>query len=131
VPLIAEYDALRFIFSGFTVDLVRGHTSPAWVKEHFAQLSVRLGYTIVPPEQAVNLLGNVELSRDTTKAIALLQMNADNYPKSSHAWDMLGTAWQARGDSKKSIAAYEKSLALDPKNKHATDMIAKERAKAP
>lgn len=131
VPLIAEYDALRFIFAGYGVDLLKDHTSPAWVKEHFAQVSARLAYPMVPPEQTVNLLGNVELGRDTTKAIALLQMNADNYPRSFHAWDALGAAWQTRGDSKKAIAAFQKSLELNPKNQHATDMIAKEQSKTP
>ena len=52
-----------------------------------------------------DILGHIELSRDTTKAIDLFQMNAELYPKSPHVYDALGEAWMAKGDTKKAIAA--------------------------
>jgi uncharacterized protein len=129
VPLMAEYDALRFIFSQYKVDLGKSLDRPASLTEHFRSLSASFGSPMLPPEELVDLLGHIELARDTTKAIELFQMNADNYPKSWHAWSALGDGWKARGDSKKAMASWEKSLALNANDKHAAEMIRK--AKAP
>ena len=125
VPLIAEYDALRFIFAGYNADLFKALERPAFIEDHFAKVSAMLGYTALPPEGMVDILGHIELSRDTTKAIDLFQMNAELYPKSPHVYDALGEAWMAKGDTKKAIAAYERSVALNPNNQHAKDMIKK------
>jgi len=125
VPLMAEYDALRFIFASYNVQLARGLARPGWLAEHFNGLSATFGYPVSPPEDLVDYLGHAELPRDATKAIELFQMNADNYPRSWHAWSALGDAWQARGDSKKAVAAWERSLALNVRDTHAADMIRK------
>jgi predicted alpha/beta superfamily hydrolase len=125
VPLIAEYDALRFIFSRFSVDIVAVMQHPAALKEHFAGLSSSFGYAMLPPESVVNLLGYGMLANDTTKALEFFQMNADLYPTSYNAWHALGDGWAATGDTKKAIAAYEKSLALNPKDEKARDAIVK------
>ena len=125
VPLIAEYDALRFIFDGYGVDLFRGLEQPAFLTEHFAQVSRRLGYTVLPPEGMVDLLGHIEMDRDTTRAIALYQLNAELYPGSPNAFRTLGEAWMAKGEVKQAIAAYQKAVALNPNDQHATDMIRK------
>ena len=125
VPLIAEYDALRFIFAAYKADLFKALDRAAFVKEHFARVSASLGFTMLPPERMVDMLGHLDLSRDTAKAIDLFQMNADLYPASPKAWDALAEGWQAKGDAAKAIGFYEKSLALNPKNQHAKDMIRK------
>ena len=65
------------------------------------------------------------MPRDTTKAIALFQLNADIYPSSPKAYNSLGDAWMARGDVQKAIVNFEKSAALNPRNQHARDMIRK------
>ena len=82
VPLIAEYDALRFIFAPYKLNLARALGSAAYVKVHFAAVSASLGYTVQPPESMVDLLAHIEMSQDTTKAIELFQLNADLYPGS-------------------------------------------------
>jgi hypothetical protein len=125
VPLIAEYDALRFIFDGYGVDLFRGLEQPAFLTEHFAQVSRRLGYTVLPPERMVDLLGHIEMDRDTTKAIALYQLNAELYPGSPKAFRTLGEAWMAKGEVTQAIAAYQNAVALNPNDQHARDMIRK------
>jgi uncharacterized protein len=86
VPLIAEYDALRFIFAPYKLNLARALESPSYVKEHFAALSATMGYTMQPPEQMVDLLAHVELGQDTTKAIELFQLDADLYPGSPQGY---------------------------------------------
>ncbi len=125
VPLIAEYDALRFIFAEYKADLLKSLERPGFLKEHFAKVSASLGYPMQPPESMVDLLGRIELMRDTTKAIDLFQLNAELYPGSPNAWNSLGDGWMAKGDFKKATVWYEKSLALKPGNQHAKDMIKK------
>ena len=125
VPLIAEYDALRFIFEGYSGDLFRGLEQPTFLTEHFAQVSRRLGYTVLPPEGMVDLLGHVEISRDTTKAIALYHLNTELYPDSPNAFRTLGEALMAKGEVKQAIAAYEKAVVLNPRDQKSKDMIQK------
>lgn len=131
VPLAAEYDALRFIFSTYKVDFTRSLDQPSSLTAHFARVTESLGYQMLPPERMVNLLGRVEMQRDTTKAIELFQLNADLYPASYNAWSALGDGWAARGDTKKAIAAYERSLALNAKDLRASTQIKKLGEKKP
>ncbi|HTE46066.1 MAG TPA: alpha/beta hydrolase-fold protein, partial [Gemmatimonadaceae bacterium] len=123
VPLIAEYDALRFIFAGYKVDLQKSLARPALIAEHFADVSSTLGYKVLPPEKMVDQLGQISLGTDTTKAVAFMQLNADLYPKSSHAFVSLGTALLAKRDTIRARAAYERSLALAPGNKVVQDAL--------
>lgn len=125
VPLIAEYDALRFIFASYRLDLLKSLERPAYLAEHFARVSQSLGYTVLPPESMVDRLGRIQLTRDTTKAIGLFQLNAELYPTSPKVYEALGEAWMAKGDYPKAIGWYEKSLALKPKNERARAMIRK------
>ena len=123
VPMIAEYDALRFIFAPYKLNLTKALDDPAYVRQHFAGVSKALGANFPPPESMVDQLGHIELTRDTTKAIALFQLNADLYPRSANVYDALGDGWRAKGDAQKAIAAFEKALAIDPKNAYATGQI--------
>jgi tetratricopeptide (TPR) repeat protein len=73
----------------------------------------------------VDLLGHIEMDRDTTKAIALYQLNAELYPGSPKAFRTLGEAWMAKGEVTQAIAAYQNAVALNPNDQHARDMIRK------
>src|SRR5215207_5645414 len=44
VPMIAEYDALRFIFDAYNVSLAQAIENPGYLAEHFARASASLGY---------------------------------------------------------------------------------------
>ncbi|MDB4877393.1 MAG: hypothetical protein JWM41_3839 [Gemmatimonadetes bacterium] len=125
VPMIAEYDALRFIFSAYKANLVAAMDRPASIVDHFAKLSSELGYRVKPPERMVDQLGTIELSRDTTKAVALMQINTELYPTSSHAFQSLGAMYAAARDSVRARVAYERAVALDPKNQRARDALSK------
>jgi predicted alpha/beta superfamily hydrolase len=118
VPLIAEYDALRFIFDGYKSDFLKSISHPEIVARHFDSVSARLGYRVLPPEGLVDQYGQVALSNptmsDTTKALALLQLNADLYPQSPHAFVVLGNTLLAKHDTTRARAAYEKAVALAP-----------------
>jgi predicted alpha/beta superfamily hydrolase len=124
VPLIAEYDALRFIFDDYKLDTRKALERPAFVAEHFAKVSARMGYTVLPPERIVDRLGG-----DPMKTVAFMQLNVDNYPKSPHAFFSLGNALLAAHDTAKARSALERSLALDPANPRVKDLLAKLSAK--
>jgi uncharacterized protein len=127
VPLIAEYDALRFIFDGYRVDLTRVLATPGSLREHFTHVSTRLGTTFAPSERMILMLGQFALMQDTTKtkAMEFYQMATELYPDSHRGYDRLGDAWKARGDQKKARGYYEQSLAKNPNSPHAKEMLAK------
>jgi dienelactone hydrolase len=64
-------------------------------------------------EPFVNSLGYTAIQAGETKsAVAILRMNVDAKPGSSNAWDSLGDAYLADGQSEKAREAAEKSLKL-------------------
>lgn len=119
VPMIAEYDALRYVFAGYHVDIVRALDDPTYFTTHFAEISRRLGVTMRAPEAMVDQLATYALTRDTTKALALLQLNADNYPDSPHAFTALGDAAETHGEKARALAAFRRVLQLAPTDAHA------------
>jgi uncharacterized protein len=123
VPLIAEYDALRFIFAGFTLDVQRAIERPAFISEHYARVSTLLGYRVLPPEAMVDRLGLAVT--DTAQVVALRRMNTELYPSSGRAWAVLGTTLLARRDTAGAVAALERSLAVRPTNKSTQEMLRK------
>jgi len=125
VPMIAEYDALRFIFDGYKTDFSKTMDQPSYLTEHFADVSTKLGYKVPPPENLVDLMSQFALSRDTTRSLALLQLNTELYPKSPHAFIALGDVRRAKGDSAGAKWAYERALAINPQNQRAKEMLAK------
>jgi predicted alpha/beta superfamily hydrolase len=123
VPMIAEYDALRFIFDGYKAPLLMSVDRPEFITEHFARVSEKMGYKVMPPEGMVDMLARIALSRDTTKALTLLQLNSELYPKSPHAFVALGDLRKAKGDASGARSAYERALAINPEHKHAREML--------
>lgn len=128
VPIIAEYEALRFLFDGYRLDLMRSLERPAYIVEHFAKVSELLGYEVRPPERTIDFLGRIQLGRDTTKALELLELNATLYADRPRAHSALGDAWLARRDFARATAAYERALALAPGHQHARSMLEKAKA---
>ena len=123
VPLAAEYDALRFIFDSYDVSLAQALDRPEYLAEHFARVSSALGYKIDPPEAMVDLVGHVALSRDSTMALKLFELNSALYPTSSAAQMALGDLWLAKKDTVKAVGHFEKALALRPGTQRAKDVI--------
>jgi predicted negative regulator of RcsB-dependent stress response len=52
--------------------------------------------------------GNVD------KAIEILAMNTQRFPKSANAWDSLGEAYATKGDKPNAIKNFKKSLSMNP-----------------
>jgi uncharacterized protein len=116
VPLVAEYDALRFIFDGYKPNLMRLLASPRSVITHFQNISTRLGARFQPSEGTLRLLGLIALGQDSTKAQEFHQITTELYPGSYRAWDLLGNVALARRDTTRARAAFEESLKLNAGN---------------
>ena len=114
VPLIAEYDALHFIFDGYKGNLLATLDRPVSVREHFADISKRLGWAQQPPESMVDLLGQVAMANAPDKALDFFRMNVELYPASPNAHGMLATALAAKGDKGAAAAEYRKALEIAP-----------------
>ncbi len=118
VPLIAEYDALRFMFSDFRMPFVQALFEPgntmngdSAITAHYKKLSSQMGYDILPPEPLINGLGyNFLQSKQMDRSLRFFNMNIRNYPKSFNAYDSMGDYYDAAGDKKKAIEFYTKAL---------------------
>jgi predicted alpha/beta superfamily hydrolase len=114
VPMIAEYDALRFIFADYRVPMNRVIADPDYLTEHFETASERLGQTFRPSESLVRLYAQGMLGYDTPKAIAFGEIWAELYPETSRAFEFLGDAWAAEGEIEKARDYYQDALARSP-----------------
>lgn len=56
-------------------------------------------------------------------AVAVFGLNVEMFPESSNAYDSLGEAYAASGDTTMAIANYRKSLVLDSENGNAREML--------
>lgn len=119
VPLIATYDALRFIFDKYrfklspkdltdpTVDLVNKF------EKHYQEVSNLLGYKLSPPEDVINGLGCDFLQqKQFARAEGLFKINVQNYPESYNVYDSYGDYFLAIGNKSKAIEYFKKALSI-------------------
>ena len=120
VPLIAEYDAIRFIFDFYKfkfhqqdrdnpdIDLYKR------IKMHYEIVSKNLGYEEKPSESLVNSLGYYYLSKQQfQKAEMFFKLNVSSYTRSYNVYDSYGDYFRAIGNYNKAIENYKKSLSLN------------------
>lgn len=119
VPLISEYDGLRFLFSWYRFKFtIADFTGPGIevvqrMKKHYEKVSREMGFKFTPPEMVVNGFGYNALSlKQYEKAAALFEMNIANYPESGNTYDSYADLLLARKDSTAAIANYKKALAI-------------------
>ncbi|MCU0392998.1 MAG: alpha/beta hydrolase-fold protein [Thermoflexibacter sp.] len=119
VPLITEYDALRFFFDFFPLKLSsEDYTNPTIAladkyKSHFAQLSKKMGYTIKPDEAEINFIGyEILKQKHYKKAESLFKLNVDNYPESFNVYDSYADYFIAINDKTNAIIQLKKALVI-------------------
>jgi tetratricopeptide (TPR) repeat protein len=118
VPFIAEYDAFRFIFKDYKLNIFAKLNDSTFnadsaIVEHFKNLSKQMGYDILPPEMLINNLGYFYLrEKSTDKAYRFFEMNIRNYPKSMNVFDSMGDYYVAGGNKQKAIEYYTKALSM-------------------
>jgi len=132
VPLIAEYDALRYIFSFYEpeIDYSRmkdpSYNIDSVINKYSEVLSENFGFAFPPPEAFINMMGyNLMSLKLYDKAFSVFEINIKNYPKSANVYDSMGELLMNKGDTVGAIENYEKSLALFPGNDNAKEMIRK------
>lgn len=122
VPIPAFHQGISSIYEGYGISY-RDVESLEELSDHFKDISERLSYTFLPPENLVNRLGYTKLQSrnegEKSQALKFFILNSENYPDSSNAFDSLGEAYEELGDLDQALANYEKSLLLSPKNEHA------------
>lgn len=118
VPMIAEYDGLRFVFRDYRLPdfgyLTDSTARPDLIlKKQFDKLSQSWGVPVHAPEAFVNALGYTLLQKkQSEKALAVFQMNTLNYPGSANAFDSLGDCFLSLGNKGQAASAYRKSLEI-------------------
>ena len=125
VPLIAEYDALRFIFDGFRPPLQRILADPPLLTEHYREASARLGVTFEPPARMVVLLATASMQRDTANALVFADIGEELYPD-DHDWaEFRGDVAAARGETAVARRWYQEALRKSGDAEHVQEKIDK------
>lgn len=84
----------------------------------------RRAYPELDTDAGIQAIGYQMLKMgDSVSAVALLEANAAEHPKSSGAAFGLGRALKTAGKSAEARAAFERAVALDPKNKRAVEAL--------
>lgn len=123
VPIIAEYDAIRFLFPWYELrGLIRFVTpnTTATPEElvnhlvsHYENLSDRFGHVVLLPEQFANQQGYAFLANGQPEmAHALFALNIQNYPNSANVFDSMGDYYAAQSDTNRAIEHYTKAVAM-------------------
>jgi len=132
VPLISEYDGLRFIFSWYRFkfspsDFMSPDTSIVLkYKQHYQTVSKEFGYKVSPPEMQINSLAYYLLGQKFyDKAAALFRMNMENYPESGNTYDSYADALIAKKDTAGAITNYKKAYSMTKAEdtKHKLDQL--------
>lgn len=119
VPLISEYDGLRFVFDYYFLNATEKDftdtTNAIALKlfSHYNNVSKHMGYKTAAPESFVNYLAYDALAKKQfIKAGALFNLNIENYPSSSNVYDAYGDFFAAKKDTANAVTYYNKALHL-------------------
>lgn len=123
VPLITEYDALRYLYNGFECDCfdkifnkqltLTSEEIKNLFTTHYAEISTKMGYDVKPDEAMINQYGYWLLSdKAYDKAHALFDLNIYYYPKSYNVYDSMADYYAEIGDKENAIKFYKKCLKL-------------------
>ncbi|MEZ5427466.1 MAG: tetratricopeptide repeat protein [Pyrinomonadaceae bacterium] len=77
-------------------------------------------------ESTVNAIGYRFIrSGDLEKALEVLQLNTEYFPKAFNTWDSLAEVYMLKGNKDLAVRYYKKSLELNPGNTNAVNQIKK------
>lgn len=138
VPLITEYDAMRFLFSWYDFKEINKFFDPDikvtteefknTIESHYKKVSGHFGYDVLPNEGFMNSLGYGFMTPDKFDlSYAALQMNIENYPNSSNVYDSMGDYYLATKDSVKALELFSKAIEVGPSpvSQEKIDMLTK------
>lgn len=120
VPLITEYDALRFIFSYYRLpteievamyDPKSKENFTALLDKHYQEISRHLGYAVYPAEDQINSNAYYFLQNNMPeRAYILFALNIKNYPQSFNVYDSMGDYYAYKKDKTKAVEYFRKAL---------------------
>ena len=136
VPLLAEYDAFRFIYNFYKPDIQidqmrkSSFNVDSMIRKYSQVLTDNFGYKSFAPEPFINRLGYMFMAnKQYDKAFSSFKLVNEFYPESANGYDSMGELLMNKGDTLLAIENYEKSLKLNPGNDNAKKMIAKMKEK--
>jgi predicted alpha/beta superfamily hydrolase len=123
VTILATYDALNYLFQPYTPPPATANAlsmrpptvdGAALLAAHYRQVSAWAGYPVLPPESLVDGLAQDLLTQpgQASRALALFQLNLQNYPTSANVHVGMGDYYQAQKQPALAIAAYTRALQL-------------------
>jgi uncharacterized protein len=122
VPLIAEYDALHFLFGFYNfpasfqtiaMDTQSRVDVASLFSTHYSDISKHLGYTLLPPQEMINQLGYYFLqSNRPDRAYAMFDLNIKNYPDNPNVYDSMGDYFDNQKNKAKAIDYYGRALKI-------------------
>lgn len=109
IPLIAEYDGLKSVFSWYNFNINDEFRKPIatpeylidFIEEHYAKASKYFGYNVKPEESFINQLGYRFLSTVPdlrAKSYAFFNLNIKNYPESANVYDSMADYYEKQND---------------------------------
>jgi CubicO group peptidase (beta-lactamase class C family) len=102
--------------------ILRQGADSATARYHLLKRQAPGRYDFSEPD--MNLLGYHLLKRGrAADAVKVFALNTENYPESSNAYDSLGEALLAAGDTTRAITNYRRSLDLDAGNQNAARIL--------
>ncbi|WP_299366340.1 alpha/beta hydrolase-fold protein [Winogradskyella sp.] len=129
VPLITTYDALRYIFNFYQLDIdEQDLIDPEKdilnkIKNHYQRISKEYGREIIPEHYFIeNLAHQLVDKKQLEKAERFFIYNTTNYPKNPYLYNRLGDFYINVGNIKKAVENYKKSFSLD-ENSYSRDKI--------
>jgi len=133
VPLITEYDALRFLFPWYSFKDANQFFDPnstlsikemiSMIDSHYKNVSAHFGYETLPNESLINSLGYAFMGNNQLdKADIMFKLNIKNYPNSSNVYDSMGDCYLAQQDSIKALELFTQALKVG-KNDYSQEKI--------
>lgn len=117
VPLLSEYDGLRFIFDYYQMDATEKDFTDTTallaskLKTHYIQVSEKMGYKNAAPEAFIKYFAYDALGKKQfNKAKSLFELNVESYPESSDVYESYADYFLARKDTSSAILNYKKAL---------------------
>ena len=136
-PLVPINNAITGILFGMPYSVPKRSLAQAFVKdlmtdgetkalERFNDLKENKSDDYSLSEREMNSAGYQLMGMGKLKeAIAVLKLNAEQYPQSSNVYDSLGEAYMNDGNTELAIKNYEISVKMDPTNLNGMEMLKK------
>lgn len=120
VPLISQYDGLRFIFDYYHLDADEkdfadsSNVIAKKLRTHYQNVSEKMGYQNAAPAALINYLAYDALGKKQySKAKALFDLNIEWYPQNSNVYDSYAEYCLAQKDTATAISFFQKALTIN------------------